>query len=88
MPRTIQSEIVNFLLQNHTILAGTTIRWINRDIVPHTVTAGTPTGQRGEWNSGLFALGEAFEFTFVQPGTFPYFCLPHPFMQATITVTG
>ena len=75
-----------------TVEAGTTITWNNQDSVVHTVTSGTSNGTVGEadglFDSGLFGTGESFEFTFTEPGTYNYFCVPHPWMTGTITVTG
>ena len=60
---------------------GTTVRWINRDPVAHTVTA-----DDGAWTSPLIGPGDVFERTFTSAGEFPYHCTPHPFMQARVTV--
>jgi len=62
---------------------GTTVRWINRDPVGHTVT-----GDDGTWTSPLIGPGDVFEHTFTSAGEFPYHCIPHPFMQGRVTVTG
>jgi len=75
-----------------TVTAGTTVTWTNQDPVVHTVTSGPSNGSVGTadglFDSGLFAEGETFEYTFTEPGTYSYFCTPHPWMQATVTVTG
>ena len=64
------------------IAAGTTIRWTNSDQVDHSVTA-----TDGSWDSGIIRPGETWERTFARPGTYDFFCTPHPFMKGTITVT-
>jgi plastocyanin len=64
-----------------TVPAGTTVTWTNRDSVEHTSTSDTSI-----WESELLGLNESFSYTFNQPGVFPYFCLPHPFMRGTVTV--
>ena len=61
--------------------AGTTVRWINRDPVAHTVTS-----EEDGWTSPLIGPGEVFEHTFTRPGEYPYHCVPHPYMQARVTV--
>ena len=75
-----------------TVDAGTEVTWLNQDGVVHTVTSGLSNGSVGEgdgvFDSGLFGEGENFTFTFTDPGTFSYFCTPHPWMQATVTVNG
>lgn len=63
------------------VAAGTTIRWTNRDQVDHTVTA-----QDGSWNSGIIRPGETWERTFSGPGTYDFYCIPHPFMKGTVVV--
>jgi plastocyanin len=61
---------------------GTTVRWINRDPVAHTVTA-----DDGAWTSPLIGPGDVFERTFTSAGETSYHCTPHPFMQGRITVS-
>jgi plastocyanin len=65
------------------IEAGTTVVWTNQTDVSHTVT-GTDLSFE---DSGPFGLGESFSQTFTEPGTFSYFCSPHPFMTGTIVVS-
>jgi plastocyanin len=61
---------------------GTTVKWTNKDNVPHTVTSAT-----GDWDSGQLSNGQSFSHTFTQAGTFAYQCTVHPTMKGTITVT-
>ncbi|MEZ4506523.1 MAG: plastocyanin/azurin family copper-binding protein [Thermomicrobiales bacterium] len=68
------------------IEAGTTVIWENRDVVSHTVT------HKAKVEDQLFASpyiepGKSFSFTFDKPGTYPVFCIPHPFMSQTVVVT-
>ena len=63
------------------IAAGTTIRWTNNDQVDHTVTAIDRS-----WDSGVIRPGETWERTFTTPGTYDFFCIPHPFMKGTVVV--
>ncbi len=65
-----------------TVAAGTTITWVNQDIVIHTVTSDI-----GLFDSGSMRPGDRFSFTFTTPGTFTYGCIPHPFMRGTVVVT-
>ena len=64
-----------------TVKVGTTVTWTNKDNVRHTVTSDT-----GVFDSGLFGKDASFSFTFTEVGVFPYFCTPHPYMVATVTV--
>jgi plastocyanin len=63
---------------------GTRVTWVNceRDAIdPHTSTSNA-----GLWESGLLDPGGAYSRTFDEAGQFPYHCIPHPFMQATVVV--
>ena len=67
------------------VKAGTTVTWINRDPVSHTVTSTlTPT----LFGSPTMLSGDTFKFTFAQPGTYEYYCVIHPNMKGTIIVTA
>ena len=63
-----------------TVVAGTTIKWTNKDAVAHTVTSNTNL-----FNSGSIANGGVFTFTFATAGTYDYYCAIHPSMTATVT---
>src|SRR5512138_2459294 len=56
-----------------TVTAGDTIVWVNRDIVPHTVT-----GEARQFDSG--GLSPAAEWSLVarDPGRISYTCTFHP----------
>ena len=64
-----------------TITAGDTITWTNTDPVVHTATSSS-----GAFDSGDIAQGESFSVTFTTPGTYDYFCTPHPTMTGQIVV--
>lgn len=64
---------------------GTTVTWINEDSAKHDVT---PDMETEEFKtSELFGKGETYEVTFNTPGTYSYYCSPHPYMKGTIEVT-
>ncbi len=75
-----------------TVSVGTTVTWVNGDGVLHTVTSGTvgDTGPSpdGLFDSGYLPEGGTWSYTFTEEGEFPYFCIPHPWMQGTVIVTG
>lgn len=68
-----------------TVAPGTTVRWVNVERTSHSTwlkEAGVPESER------LF-MGEHWEFTFTEPGEYPYLCGPHweqDGMTATVTV--
>ena len=64
-----------------TITVGDTVTWTNADGRPHTVTSND-----GAFDSGNLDEGQAFTFTFGEPGTYTYHCNYHDQMQATIVV--
>jgi plastocyanin len=64
-----------------TVTAGDTVTWTNGDGRPHTVTSND-----GAFDSGNLDVGQAFSFTFGEPGTYTYRCSYHDEMQATIVV--
>jgi amicyanin len=61
------------------VAPGATVTWTNRDAVAHTVSA-----RGGEWGSGLVSQGQQYSHTFTEPGTYDYFCQPHPWMVGRI----
>ena len=66
-----------------TVPVGTTVTWTNYDPVDHTVTDVDQV-----WDSGLFGESATFSMTFDTPGTYSYYCIPHPMMIGTVEVTG
>ena len=86
----VQADIVDFILHDITIPAGVTVTWTNLDEEGHTTTSGkdgiSPRVDDIAWNSRGLDLGESFSMTFDQPGVFPYTCVFHPWMNATVTV--
>jgi plastocyanin len=83
-----------------TVKAGTIVRWTNQGPSAHTTVS-----DAGVWGSGTLAgpsggggygdaksAGGTFQFTFTEPGTYPYHCSLHPpssypNFTGTITVT-
>lgn len=73
---------------NITIDVGDTVRWTNLGTVIHTTTSGTNCAPDGTWNSGSLLPGQSFSVIFNEPGTLPYYCIPHCFdgMRGSVTV--
>lgn len=64
-----------------TINVGDTIRWVWQGGT-HTTTS-----VDWLWDEEISANRRTFEYTFTQPGTYPYYCIPHPdHMRGTIVV--
>lgn len=68
------------------VAAGTTVTFENEDAVGHTVTAGAPDEETGEFDESLSSQGATSEVTFDEPGTYPYFCRIHQSMRGEIVV--
>lgn len=64
-----------------TIVAGDTVLWVNRDIVPHTATDSLRT-----WDSGEIAPGDSARVVFATAGHFQYTCSYHPSMRASLLI--
>ena len=64
-----------------TVAPGTTVTWVNRDDIPHTVVSTDSV-----FKSKVLDTDEKFSFTFTKPGNYPYFCSIHPKMTATVVV--
>jgi len=70
-----------------TVLVGDSIVWVNDDIPAHTIVSGTPfEGQDGAFDSGLILPTGNFKHTFTRDGTYPYFCVLHPWATGTVIV--
>ena len=65
-----------------TVTAGTTVKWTNRDDIPHTIVSEDKT----TFKSKALDTDESFSFTFAKPGTYSYFCSVHTKMTAKIVV--
>jgi nitrite reductase (NO-forming) len=66
---------------------GDTITWTNDDTQPHTATSGEAVTPDGNFDSGIMAPAATFDFTFTEAGEYPYFCLLHPNMVGTVSVS-
>jgi plastocyanin len=64
-----------------TVKAGTTVKWLNDDDIPHTVVSSSKT-----FKSHALDTLDQFSFTFETPGLYEYFCSLHPHMTGTIVV--
>lgn len=67
------------------ISPGDTIKWTNKDTVPHTATSDSQNGSDA-WDSGSLDTGKSYSKTFTTPGTYAYHCTFHPNMQSIIQV--
>jgi len=80
-PNQVVIENFSFAPATLTVKTGTTVTWINRDDVPHTVNENDK-----RFKSGPMDTDDQFSYTFSAPGTFSYFCAIHPKMTGQIIV--
>jgi plastocyanin len=80
-PVVIEIRGFAYLPENPKINPGDVVIWINRDIVPHTVTA-----EDGNWDSGSIEAGGEWRMTVGQDTTGSYFCRFHPSMTGSLAI--
>jgi len=64
-----------------TVAAGTTVKWVNHDDIPHNVI-----NKDKVFRSKALDTDDSFSYTFTSAGTFDYFCGLHPHMTGKIVV--
>lgn len=81
--KTVEVNIDNFTFGSMTLTVppGTTVTWINKDDVPHTVVSTDKV-----FASPVLDTDEKYSYTFTKPGTYPYYCSVHPKMTAKVVV--
>jgi plastocyanin len=72
----------DFAPQRIKVAAGSTVTWTNEGSLAHSAT-----DQGGTWDTGLVDPGATATVTFDKVGTYRYFCQPHPWMVAELSVT-
>lgn len=77
-------DIGNFTPEAIRVVIGlnNTVLWRNNDDFMHTVTSTSELFDSGEMNPR-----DTFRYTFGKQGIYHYYCIPHPWMKATVTVT-
>ena len=78
---TVTIDGTKFNPETITVKAGDTVVWVNKDPFPHTATS-----QAGGFDSKEIAAGKSWQFKTTKAGVFPYTCLFHPTMKATLKV--
>jgi|SRR5580704_3634191 len=80
---TAEVKIDNFVFGPAavTVPVGTTVTWVNRDDIPHTVVSTEKV-----FKSKVLDTDEKFSFTFTKAGEYPYFCSIHPKMTGKVVV--
>jgi plastocyanin len=83
-PAGVEVKIDNFVFTPASIrvAVGTTVTWVNRDDIPHTVVS----TDRALFKSKVLDTDERFSYTFARAGKVPYFCSLHPKMTGEVVV--
>ena len=76
-------KIDNFVFgpQTITVPVGATVKWTNKDDIPHTAVS-----TDGAFKSKVMDTDESFSYTFTKPGTYSYYCSVHPKMTGKVVV--
>jgi plastocyanin len=77
---TIQYSMFN--PDNLEVPVGTTVTWVNKDNVEHSVTS----EDKGGMQQSVKGNGGSFRHTFDRPGDYPYYCHWHSSMKGTVHV--
>jgi plastocyanin len=87
-----EGNLFHYYPEDMAIPAGTTVAWFNDDPGQlHTVTSGTPDDEANSgriFNSGGIPYTSFFQYTFEEAGTFDYYCVIHPWITGTATVSA
>jgi len=76
-----------FIPSTVVITAGGTVTWENVDNAAHTASSGTAAGgPDGVFDSSLIMASGSYSVTLDDEGTYPYFCMVHPWMSGTVIV--
>lgn len=83
------NQSINFEPAKITVVVGVnnTVRWVEDDPVPHTVTSTSVPEGANSFDSANMDKGATFSVTLTTPGTYQYDCTYHPgWMKGTIIV--
>jgi plastocyanin len=80
-PKTIDIQGFAYKPPTFNARVGATVKWVNRDAAPHTVSA-----QNGSFTSKALGKGGTYSRKFTRAGTYQYLCAVHPGMRAKVVV--
>ena len=78
--KVVQMNGSKFLPAALIVPVGSTVTWMNAEVVPHNVVG-------GPMKSPMMQRGAKFSHTFTEAGNVSYLCELHPGMTGTVTVT-
>ncbi|MCK9593944.1 MAG: cupredoxin domain-containing protein [Methanoregula sp.] len=78
---TVRINNLAFNPANITVKAGSIVRWVNGDSVPHRIQFDDK-----HFSTILLGASQSVSQKFVEPGVYPYISLTHPEMHGTVIV--
>ena len=78
---TVSMDHNTFIPSEITVVPGTTVTWVNKEMMPHTVV----DSNKG-FRSKILAKDASFSFTFATAGDYDYLCSIHPNMKGRVIV--
>ena len=78
---TVNMDHNTFIPGEITVVPGTTVTWVNKEAMPHTVV----DINKG-FRSKTLAKDTSFSFTFATAGDYDYLCSIHPNMKGKVIV--
>jgi plastocyanin len=78
---TVSMDHNTFIPSEITVVPGTTVTWVNKELMPHTVV----DSNKG-FRSKTLAKDASFSFTFATAGDYDYLCSIHPNMKGKVIV--
>jgi plastocyanin len=78
---TIVVENMRFDPQTLVVKSGDRIKWVNKDLFPHTATADSKV-----FDSHSIAPNTSWALMMHKPGSYTYACAFHPTMKGTVVV--
>jgi plastocyanin len=77
----VRIEGMKFVPERLEVAAGDRVTWVNRDFVPHSVTASANAIESGDLTEG-----KRWSYVPKTAGEIAYLCRLHPTMKATLVV--
>jgi plastocyanin len=78
---TVSMDHNTFIPSEITVVPGTTVTWVNKETMPHTVV-----DMNKRFRSKTLAKDAGFSFTFATEGDYDYQCSIHPNMKGKVIV--
>jgi amicyanin len=78
---TVSMDHNTFVPGEITVMTGTTVTWVNKEAMPHTVV-----DLNKVFRSKTLAKDASFSFTFATAGDYDYLCSIHPNMKGKVIV--